>query len=546
MNHLYYGDNLEVIRRYLPDECVDLIYLDPPFNSNASYNVLFQEHDGARAAAQIQAFEDSWRWDENAARAYQQTVEAGGKVSEALQGFRRLAGESDMLAYLSMMAPRLVELWRVLKPTGSIYLHCDPTASHYLKLLLDAVFGPKQFLNEIAWKRTSSHNDPRRYGRISDRLLFYGKTQRRSFNVVRGEYSQEQLSRYKYEDEGGLYRAENLTAPHFSRTRTVNWRGTHPGTNRQWRFGTDELERLYAEGRILFKQDGTPRKDGLKVYLHEAEGQPLQDMWTDIVVGPTSSERLGYPTQKPLALLERIISASSSEGEVVLDPFCGCGTTVDAAQKLGRNWVGIDITHLAISLIRHRLADTYGDAITGTYEVIGEPTSVPDARILAESDPFQFQVWALGLVNARPNQAKKGADRGIDGVLYFHEDAGSKTKRVLISVKAGKPRLAHVRELHSVIEREQAEIGVLILMHPPTRAMRSEAVSAGVYESPWGKHPRIQVLTVSGLLEGAVIDMPRTRGANVTFKRARQYHEHNGEQLDLREAYAEYGSGNSS
>ncbi len=496
---------------------------------------MFHEHDGEEAASQIQAFEDTWRWDQTAARAYQETVEAGGQLSETLQAFRKIVGASDMLAYLAMMAPRLAELKRVLKLTGSIYLHCDPTASHYLKLLLDAVFGSKQFLNEITWKRTTSHNDPQRFGRITDRILFYAKGKARTFIRQSGDYSETQLSRYKYEDGGGKYRAENLTAPHFSSTRTCEWRGTHPGKNRQWRFGIDELERLYNEGRILLRSDGCPRKDGLKEYLHEAPGQALQDLWADILVGPTSSERLGYPTQKPLALLERIISASSYEGDVVLDPFCGCGTAIDAAQKLGRRWIGIDITHLAINLIRHRLRDTYGDDIESSYHVIGEPASVPDARVLAEQDPYQFQWWALSLVGARPVEQKKGSDKGIDGRIYFHEGDGE-TRQVVLSVKAGKSQPAHVRDLLGVLEREKAAIGVLLLMHPPTKPMREEAATAGFYTSPWGQHPRLQILAISDLLEGRRINMPRLTGSDKTYKKAKKHVQNGGSQLVLEES----------
>jgi site-specific DNA-methyltransferase (adenine-specific) len=335
-NTLYYGDNLDVLRRHIPDESVDLVYLDPPFNSNQDYNVLFAEHNGDRSAAQIKAFGDTWRWDQGSARAYEEVVEEGGHVAEGMQAFRTLLGDSDMMAYLAMMAPRLIELRRVMKPTASIYLHCDPTASHYLKLLMDAIFQPHNFLNEVTWKRTTAHNDPQRYGRIGDRILFYSKMKDKVFNKIRGSFSSEQLSRYKYSDERGEFRAENLTAPHSSPTRTVEWRGVHPGQNRQWRFSFPELERLYDDGRILLQKDGRPRKDGLKEYLDENEGPVLQDIWTDINLPPTTSERLGYPTQKPEMLLERIILSSSNEGDTILDPFCGCGTAIAVAQRLKR------------------------------------------------------------------------------------------------------------------------------------------------------------------------------------------------------------------
>ena len=516
-NLLYYGDNLDVLRRHVGDESVDLVYLDPPFNSKASYNVLFAEH-GVQAAAQIKAFEDSWHWDRVAAAAYEETVEAGGNVSAVLQAFRTMVGTSDMLAYIAMMAPRLQELHRVLKPTGSLYLHCDPTASHYLKLLLDAVFGVQRFQNEIVWKRTSAHNDPKRFGRIGDRLLFYAKGKTKTFNPVMADLSPQQQARYKYQDERGSFKAENLTAPHYSPTRTVEWRGVHPGGNRQWRFSIDELERLYREGRILLRADGLPRKDGLKEYLDESEGAPAQDIWTDLVMGPTAGERLGYATQKPEALLERIIGASSNRGDLVLDPFCGCGTTIAAAQTLGRPWIGIDITYAAINHVKTRLEGV-------SYAVIGEPTTVEDAEKLAQSEPYQFQWWALGLVGARPTQEKKGADRGIDGRLYFHDGTpGRKTRQIILSVKAGHVTVSQLRDLEGVVQREKAEIGVLISFESPTSAMRKEAATAGYYTSPgalaWGKHPRIQLLTVGELLEGKRIDYPQTEGVNRTYKRA--------------------------
>jgi site-specific DNA-methyltransferase (adenine-specific) len=341
MNRLYFGDNLSWLsdRREFPDASVHLVYLDPPFNSNADYNVLFREPSGQVSQAQFHAFTDTWSWAD-AADTYHQFIDTCPNVAvvELMEALHSFLKHSPMMAYLAMMAPRLVELHRVLKPTGSLYLHCDPTASHYLRITLDEIFGAEHFQNEIVWKRTTAHNDPKRFGRIGDRLLFYSKAPGKTFNRVTGQYSDEQLSRYKYEDDRGRFRAENLTAPHFSETRTVEWRGTHPGANRQWRFGIEELERLYAEGRILLQRNGRPRKDGLKEYLDDAEGPPLQDIWTDIGLGPTAGERLGYQTQKPLALLKRIISASTNLGDVVLDPFCGCGTTIHAAQKLDRQW----------------------------------------------------------------------------------------------------------------------------------------------------------------------------------------------------------------
>jgi DNA modification methylase len=520
-NVLYYGDNLDVLRQHIPDESVDLIYLDPPFNSNATYNALFDEQDGTRSAAQIAAFTDTWRWDQAAAADYEMTVEQGGRVADALIALRKFLGDSNMLAYLSMMSPRLLELRRVLKPTGTIYLHCDTSASSYLRVVMDAVFSPERFLNEITWKRTTAHNDPKRYGRVQDRLLYYSKTAEKTFNRVGGSYSPEQLARFKYaEPNGRLYKAENLTGAGASMSGTYVWRGIHPGANRHWAVSREELDRLWDEGHILTQKDGRPRKDGRKIYLDEAEVPPLQDLWTDIRLGPTDSERLGYPTQKPLALLERIISVSSNPGDVVLDPFCGCGTAVDAAQRLGRQWIGIDITHLAINLIKVRLGSAYGPDIK--FDVIGEPTDLAGAQDLASSDPYQFQWWALGLVGARPVEQKKGADKGIDGRLFFHEQQGGETKQVILSVKAGHVQRSYVMELRGVVEREQAAIGVLISMEPATRPMREEAASAGLYEGAWAqKYPRLQLLTVDDLLSGKRLEMPDVHlGADITHKKA--------------------------
>jgi len=519
-NTLYFGNNLDILRRYIGDQTVDLIYLDPPFNSKATYNVLFAEQNGSRAAAQIKAFDDTWRWDQAAAEAYQEVVEQGGKVSQAMQAFRTLLGDNDMLAYLATMAPRLVELRRVLKPTGSVYLHCDPTASHYLKLLMDAVFGSAGFRNEIIWERTVSHNiRTKGYIRANDTILYYSKTTQFVFNDQYTEYGPEQMRRYKPDETGRLYKAENLTFSSPNPHRQFEWRGAKPPPNRSWGASLEQLEEWYAQGLILLKKDGMPRLDRLKVYLDETKGKPVCTNWTDIPrIGNTSAERLGYPTQKPEALLDRIIKASSNEGDVVLDPFCGCGTTIAVAERLKRHWIGIDITHLAITLMKHRLRDAFGDHVE--YRVVGEPVSLPDAETLAAEDPYQFQFWALGLVGARPAEQKKGADRGIDGRLYFHEGDGGKTKQVILSVKAGHTNVAHVRDLRGVVEREQAEIGVLITMQEPTQPMRSEAAGAGFYHSSvWNKdYPKLQILTVEELLKGRGIDMPPLRQVNVTFK----------------------------
>lgn len=522
-NQLYYGDNLDVLRRYVKDESVDLVYLDPPFNSNQNYNVLFAEQDGSRSAAQIKAFGDTWRWDQGAAYAFQETVEAGGRVAQAMLAFQTLLGESDMLAYLAMMAPRLVELHRALKSTGSLYLHCDPTASHYLKLVLDAIFDPRSFRNEIVWKRTTAHSSANKFAPVHDTIFYYGKSSGVTWNQPRISYEPAYLDKYyRFDDgDGRLYWRDNITGSGTRNGSSGNpWRGINPSAiGRHWAVPYGELDRLDAAGRIYWPHKGTMPQ--YKRYRDELKGKVVADLWDDIDrINPVGSERLGYPTQKPLALLERIINASSNPGEVVLDPFCGCGTAIAAAQKLGRRWTGIDITHLAVGLIKHRLLDTFGSDVTKGYTVVGEPTTVEDAGQLAREDPFQFQAWALGLVGARTADSnKKGADKGVDGRLFFHDEVNGKTKQMIFSVKAGKLHAPYLRDLRGVIDRERAEIGTLLSLDSPTQAMRTEAASAGFYASAWGMHPRLQTLTIAELLAGKTIDYPR--GANVTtFKKA--------------------------
>ena len=549
-NTLYYGDNLDILRRYVPDESVDLVYLDPPFNSNQTYNILFREKDGSQSASQIKAFKDTWQWDEEAARSYEETVESGGQIADAMIAFRQILGTNDMLAYLSMMAPRLVELRRVLKSTGSLYLHCDPTASHCLKLLLDSIFGPTRFRTEIIWKRTSAHSDTkqgrRQHGRIHDVLLFYTKTDDWNWNPVYTEYDREYIDdfyRVVEPETGRRYQLGDLTAAKPGGDTSYEWRvkrpldeewladlsdewrsplpgweykGVPPYRGRYWAYSKENMRGFAREGRLAYSRNGMPR---YKRFLDEMPGVPLQDVWTDIRPAQ-GAERLSYPTQKPLALLERIIQSGSNEGDAILDPFCGCGTATAAAQKLDRHWIGIDITQLAISLVRYRLRDSFGKNCR--YDVIGEPTSLQDAIALAEQDPYQFQWWALGLVEARPVEQKRGADQGIDGRLYFHDEGrGGKTKKIIFSVKSGHVTVSQIRDLVGVINREKAQIGVFLSLNPPTAPMRREAASAGFYKSPWGKnYPRIQLLTIEELLGGKTVDYPHA--ADVTFKRAKR------------------------
>jgi len=524
MNKLFYGDNLDILRNYIKDESVDLVYLDPPFNSNANYNVLFSQQNGSQSSAQIQAFEDTWHWDEEAARTYEMTVERGGSVAEALRAFRGLLGDSNMLAYLVMMAPRLVELYRVLRQTGTLYLHCDQTASHYLKILLDSIFEVKNFRNEIIWVRSNpkSHISIN-FSNCTDTILRYTKSDTFFFDIPYGEHDPEYIKKaYRYEDENGKYRLLPLLNPNKDRP---NLTYEFLGVKRVWRWTKERMEKAYKEGIVVQLKPGAVPQ--YKKYLQDSKGRTVTNCWTDINQA-AGNESLGYPTQKPEELLERIIEASSEEGDTILDPFCGCGTAIAAAQKLHREWIGIDITHLAISLIKRRIADQFGEELI--YEIYGEPTTLEGAQELADMDKFQFEWWALGLVGARPADPKKGSDKGIDGRLYFHDDETGNTKQVIISVKGGNTGVSHIRDLVGVLDRENAQIGVLISLQEPTKPMRTEAASAGFYNSPWGKHPKVQILTIEELFNSAQIDMPPIRQVNQTYRRAPRHKGNEGHQ----------------
>jgi len=518
-NVLYYGDNLEILRDHIPAESVDMVYLDPPFNSQQQYNVLFKEPTGQGSTAQIRAFTDTWHWDLAAEQTYQEVItNAPLKVSKAIEALRSFIGSNDVMAYLVMMTLRLVELHRVRKPTGSLYLHCDPTASHYLKVILDTIFGPRNFRNEIIWKRANAHNDPRRFGRVSDTILYYGKGISVTWNSQHTTYRDEYYaSHFKADSEGRYYRTVPLDAPRHgdgSPSLLYDWHGKSPASSRTWAVRREIMDQYETGGRLRYTRTGTPT---LLQYADEMPGVPLQNIWTDIPpVNPQARERLGYPTQKPEPLLERIISASSNEGDVVLDPFCGCGTAIIAAQKLNRRWIGIDITHLAITVMRKRLEDSFPGI---KYEVIGEPKDLEGAKALARQDRYQFQWWALSLVNALPQggERKKGADEGIDGVISFLDDRKGKARRVIVQVKSGHVGVQYIRELKGVIGDEN--LGLFITLEPPTEPMRVEAATAGFHSSSlWERaFPRIQIFTVAELLDGKQPELP---GRVPSFARA--------------------------
>ena len=495
-NRLYYGDNLPVMREYLADESVDLVYLDPPFNSNASYNVLFRERTGEESPAQIKAFTDTWEWTQETEMVFEANIVGDPRipsaVKEMIAALRQYIGRNKMMAYLVMMAPRLVELHRALKPTGSIYLHCDPTASHYLKLLMDAVFDARNFRNEIIWHYRKWSTGKYAFQRNHDVILFYSRTLTRSraFNQL---YMPRAASTIK-------------------------------------RFGKSKIVSSYdEEGRRLPSQ----------VEEQDSVGVRQDDVWE---IGRVPPVKQLFPTQKPDPLLERIIRASSSEGDVVLDPFCGCGTTVVVAERLKRSWIGIDITHLAVAMMKNRLNAGF-DLIQGEdYEVVGEPVNVGSARALWRQDPFQFQYWAVSLLEAQPqDRAKRGADRGIDGVLYFVDGPQRKLQKVVVQVKGGRVSSPHIRDLRGVVDREGAAMGLFITLEQPTRDMRSEAVEGGLFHSDvWDRnYPKIQIRTIGEMLAGSGFEMPPRPSAH---RQAPREHRPYGEQTILMEERAKYSN----
>lgn len=540
-NQLFYGDNLDILREHIADESVDLIYLDPPFNSNRSYNVLFKEKSGEESPSQIEAFQDTWVWNMDAEYAYNElTTTPPHSVSEMIDSMRQFIGTNDMMAYLVMMAQRLKELHRVLKPTGSLYLHCDSTASHYLKILLDTVFGAKNFRNEIIWKRRTGSNSSvhggKRFGATTDTILFYAKSDKALFHPqysMDAEGYQEYIDKFfrHVDDQGRRYRIADLANPSPRPNLMYDYKG-YPHPPNGWAISREKMEQWDKEGRLHFPKSKTGRIQRRR-FLDELKGKPVQNLWEDIdFVQSQSKERLGYPTQKPVALLERIIEASSQPGDVVLDPFCGCGTAVAAAQKLDRKWIGIDITHLAVSLIRKRMIDHFGKEIEEQIEVVGEPKDIGAASALFQYDPYQFEWWALSLVDSMPaNDKKRGADRGIDGLIHFHVDNSGKTKKAIVQVKGGKVQASVIRDLIGTMNTQKAEMALLLTLQPSTSAMREAAASAGVYTTPTGqRYPVIQILTIEELLEGKAPELPST---HATFQRANKIVREQGSQRTL-------------
>lgn len=556
MNKLYYGDNLIWLKDYkhFPDEFVDLIYLDPPFNSNADYNVIFTEPGGEQSQAQIRAFDDTWQWDRIACE--EALKDLGGQTGkpELVELIQWIARRGDkisrsMAAYLSMMSIRLIELHRVLKSTGSIYLHCDSTASHYLKLVMDTIFGGKHFRNEIIWRRTGSNSADKRFGPLHQTILYYAKSDKTYYKSIATPYTRGYVDDYFTEhDERGRYRPVLLTGPGKRKGDSgKQWRNHNPtSSGRHWQparyiykkyrelKGIDLsqyplLERLDKLDEIKLIHWSKKEGGGVpnyKYYLDDAPGVYLQDIWAyqpgtegcvwknpDVGIdqdvkwlSTKDKERLGYATQKPEGILERIILASSKEGDLVLDPFCGCGTTISVAHKLERQWIGIDVTWLAISLVEKRLRETHGTQIRKFYTVYGNPYDKASAQALSNKSKKEFEIWALTLTGA----AARERDGGVDGLLSVVEGK-NKTTKVIVQVKGGKNlNPGMVRDLIGTIESEKAAIGCLITLEESTKGMKEKAIHAGTYSSPtWHKsYPRVQIRTVDELLSGKAFDLP--------------------------------------
>lgn len=505
MNKLWFGDNLTILREEIATSSVDLIYLDPPFNSNANYNVLFRSPDDAAASAQVEAFRDTWAWGSEAQWAFDELMRTGDGVSNIIHALHSALGESDMMAYLVMMAQRLHELKRVLRSTGSLFLHCDVTASHYLKIILDAIFGPELFANEIVWQRSTGKSlSTRRLPNNHDVILVYAGGRERTWNSdqLYAPYDMHNLppsiaEKYVHDDgDGRKYQLDNLLNPNSNRP---NLTYEFLGVTRVWRWTRQRMIQAHEAG--LIHQSEAGRVPRLKRYLDEQKGMPLGDVWTDIPpLNSQAKERLGYPTQKPVKLLDRILRAASNEGDVVLDPFCGCGTTIAAAEQCGREWVGIDVAFHAIKVIEDRIK-ALNPLVK--YDVRGIPRDYESAQRLAAQDKFQFQWWANYLVGVQAlKEIKKGPDRGIDGQMFFMNGPLG-WGRILTSVKGGQHvGTKDVREFKAVIAREQAEMGLFICLNEPTRDMSAEAAAFGFVDTAHGHLPKLQLVSIAEWFRG--------------------------------------------
>lgn len=539
VNKLYYGDNLEVLRKYIKDESIDLCYIDPPFNSKRNYNQIYNNL-GKEDQAQAQAFVDTWTWDNHANEALEeiQSNYQGKFTSQTIDlidGLTKVLGKGSLLAYLVSMTLRIVEIHRVLKSTGSFYLHCDPTASHYLKIVLDTIFCSQggDYIAEITWERTSAHSDSKTFANTTDVIFLYSK-RILMFNQQFKPYSEEYLKKYyKHQDGKGRFLDRDLTAGGLSGGGyNYDWKGI----KKLWRCPIETMQKYEEQNKLYYTRNGTPR---LKQYLEEMPGVPLTNLWNDIPpINSQASERLGYPTQKPEALLERIIKASSNKGDIILDAYCGCGTTIAVAERLERNWIGIDITYQSISLILKRLEDSFGKNVLDKIELNGIPKDMESAQALAtkpdDRTRKEFEKWAV--LTYSNNRAvindKKGADKGVDAIAYFQGDKDNREK-IIFQVKSGNVKSGDIRDLQGTMTLQGAALGIFITLKPPSKDMVQTAKSAGIYRGRYMSQSvdKIEIVTVQEILE-----QKKRLDVILTFevlKAAEKQRETQGQQMSL-------------
>ena len=532
MNKLYYGDCLTVMQEYMRKDSVDLIYLDPPFNSNRAYNAIYKDETGRPLPDQIDAFCDLWTLDEERERAIRSMPvlmrEAG--IEDSVAAFWRLwmnalrETQPRLLAYLSYMVERLLHMRSILKPTGSIYLHCDATASHYIKVMLDGIFGHGNFQNEIVWRRYNrpkgSQYKSRRYGRSSDTLLFYSMGDRHTFNAeeIQNPLSQDKIARrFPLVDDKGCYMSgPMLRSPSMGDRPNLifEFQGYTPGAY-GWRMGREKLQEIYDKGDFYFTSNGVPRRKFRPV---GTPGEIIDNIWIDInALGSHAQERLGYATQKPLTLLERIIKASSNKGDVIFDPFCGCATTLEAAHRLERRWIGIDIAIHAIKRVAAlRLRDKLGLVEGQDYTIEGVPHNLEGCKDLWARDKYHFQKWAVEEVDGFVT-TKRTADGGVDGRLYFSVPGRRDLQSMAVEVKGGaNVSIKDLRALHGVLDNDLALMAGLIVMAPlgatKARNFHRFMAAAGDVDVSGVQYARLQMLSVPEIIEGKHFNTPGVVG----------------------------------